>query len=186
MNTPRKFSCKRIQIVGPTLLVILLLTLCGPSGLYASTVFAGTLIPAEEISSGSADAAAFVDVWSDGHFDLVLSGRDGITAHAREGEVWRETLRLPPLPAPITEIAAGDITGDGLNELVLGTGQAGAIYVLRRSGTGWTLLAQTPYMWTPVRSIVVADVTGDGKAEIFALGGDGRLSAYRWEGLGLV
>lgn len=149
-------------------------------------VYGRTLIPSEEIAFPAAEAAAFVDVWSDDHRDLVLAGADGIAMFSPDGDTWRKTLHLPPLPAPVTVVAAGDVTGDGVNELVLGTAQAGALYVLRRSGPGWTLLAQTPYMWSPARAVVVADLTGDGKADIVALGDDGRLVAYRWDGVRLA
>lgn len=153
-----------------------------------STAVARTLIPAHELSFGQADTAAFVDVFGDGSKDLLLAGPDGVALFAMPGkgdvggeEHWPELLRLPPLPAPATTATAADVTGDGVPELIIGTGQAGAVYVLRRTGTGWTMLAQTPYVWSPVTSLLAADLSGDGKAEIVALTEDGDAHVFAWE-----
>src|SRR5690606_41713222 len=60
-------------------------------------------------------------------------------------------------------------------ELVVGTGNAGAVYVFGWAGHRWTLLGQTPYMWSPVRALHGADLDGDGRDELVVLAGSGEL-----------
>lgn len=155
--------------------------------LLANTVTsARALIPVHDLSFGQADTAAFIDLFGDGRLDLLVAGPEGIALFATpenplSDEDWHELLRLPPLPQPITAAVAADVTGDGVNELVLGTGQAGAVYVLRRTGTGWKVLAQTSYLWSPVHTLEAADLSGDGKADIVVLSADGRVNVFGWE-----
>ncbi|HSY54647.1 MAG TPA: S8 family serine peptidase, partial [Opitutaceae bacterium] len=82
--------------------------------------------------------------------------------------------------------AVGDLNGDGLNEIVVGTNQG--LYVLHQDGTmatGWPLLGT-------FREPVIADIDNDGKAEIIISHStpvwtsvpylDVRLTAYRGDG----
>lgn len=194
------YRARRPFGVGPLEAAIaVVLVFVAASGLPVS---GATLVPEADLPTHFASSGAFVDLFGDGRLDLLLAGPEGVVLlegpeagtgrggpPAGEGTVgggrWRELLRLPPLPAPVTAAAAADVTGDGVKELILGTGQAGAVYVLGRSGTGWTLLAQTPYMWSPVRSIVAADFDGDGRAEIVAVSREGAMAVYGWDGFRL-
>lgn len=179
------------RLIASVFVAVLLLLLPGIE------VSARTLVAEVDLPFPFASSGAFVDVFGDGRLDLLLAGPDGVTllegpgeksrrGDENEGEAgtWRELFTLPPLPAPVTAVAAADVTGDGVKELILGTGQAGAVYVLGRTGSGWTLLGQTPYMWSPVRTVLAEDVTGDGRAEIVAVSEEGRLAVYGWSGVG--
>lgn len=146
----------------------------------------GALVPVLDLPFGPAHGALLADLSGDGRPVLVLAGDEGIGLFVQEGTgPWRRVDALPPLPAPITALAAADVTGDGVSELIVGTGHAGAVHVLRRSGGTWTLLGQTPYMWSPVRAVHAADLSGDGWAEIVALSEEGELAVFGWEGLSL-
>lgn len=174
----------RIRLIG-AIFATLLLTFSLVPGARAAT-----LIPVAELPFGNATAATFVDVFGDGHAQLLLTGPRGISLYSPpQGPgrtVWQALAALPPLPAPATAVAAADVTGDGIDEIVVGTAQAGAVYVIRRTGTGWTLLGQTSYMWSPVQSLYSADLSGDGKAEIIAFSADGDVVVYGWEDLALT
>lgn len=63
----------------------------------------------------------------------------------------------------VTSIATADVTGDGTDEVVVGTFN-GIIYVIGTAGLRWTVVIGPG----PIRSIATADSDGDGRDEIFA------------------
>lgn len=146
---------------------------------------AAALISSRSLPVESASAATFADVFGDGTEQLVLVGPDGIGVYAPPTEkgrtMWQQMSGLPALPAPATAIAVGDVTGDGVQEMAVGTAQAGAVYVLRRTGAGWAVLGQTPYTWSPIKAVHAVDLSGNGKAEIVALNDEGVVNVYGWE-----
>lgn len=152
------------------------------SGLAA----ADTLIHDHDLPFGAAIAAALVDVTGDGEPELVVAGEDGIgllvLPGAVGGSAWQMISLLPPLPAPATAVGGGDVTGDGVPDLVVGTGNAGSVYVFSWTGRRWTLLGQTPYLWSPVRSLDVGDLDRDGRAELIVVTQAGELVVFGWRG----
>ena len=91
---------------------------------------------------------------------FVSSGAQSITVLGADGGVpQRIALNFPP-----TRIAAGDVDGDGIDELVaLGTTQ----YALCSAVTG---ICKNGTLGSPATDVAVGDVTGDGNADIVFLG----------------
>ncbi|HLT57341.1 MAG TPA: FG-GAP-like repeat-containing protein [Limnochordales bacterium] len=158
--------------------VWLLAVVAGPAA-------ADALVHEQDLPFGPAAAAALVDVMGDGQPALVLAADRGVGVYAwpaggDDGQGWQPLALLPPLPAPPTAVGVGDVTGDGVPELAVGTGNAGAVYVLAWTGRRWTLLGQTPYLWSPVRALRVGDVDGNGRAELVVLSEAGQLVVFGW------
>lgn len=154
-------------------------------GVLGAPAAANSLVHERDLLFGPAAAAALVDVTGDGAPELVLAGEQGVGVLAVPGHDhggFKDPLALlPPLPSPPTAIGGGDLTGDGVPELVVGTGNAGAVYVFGWAGHRWTLLGQTPYMWSPVRALHGADLDGDGRDELVVLAGSGELVVLAWK-----
>ena len=151
----------------------------------APSAAANALVHEADLPFGPAAAAAWVDVTADSQPELVLAGPEGLAVFAPppaagDATTWLALARLPALPSPPTAVGSGDVTGDGVPELVVGTGNAGAAYVFAWTGRRWTLLGQTPYLWSPVRAVATGDLDGDGRDELALLSEAGELVVLGW------
>lgn len=90
------------------------------------------------------------------------------------------------LAMEVAALAAGDLDGDGLPELAVGTAGAGRLALYRWDGRGFRLRQVLGYFWSPLRALDVADLEGDGLPELLVLTGEGALSAYRLTGHGFT
>lgn len=90
------------------------------------------------------------------------------------------------------DVEVGDVDGDGHDELVVVTHDAGAVYVLEQTDKGLEATeVQREGVETFVHEVEIGDVDGDGKLEFFTtpsepnrLDGteqEGRIDMYRWE-----
>jgi hypothetical protein len=108
------------------------------------------------------------------------------------GEPWTSPIR------PIWRLAAGDVDGDGDDELVYGMwsskdhhgeeGRPKSIWVMGWQGRETEPLWRGSSLADPLVDFRVGDVDGDGTDEVFALEetDEGCLaSVYRWSGFGL-
>lgn len=161
----------------PMYMLLLLLLLGAANG--SITANAATLVPGAQLSDTPAVAAAVADLFQDGGRQLLLVGETGIEIVPTTG--GPRLGQIEPLPAPAVSIATGDITGDGLDEIIIGTDQAGAVFALGWTGGRWALLGQSPYMWSSVVKLLTVDVTGDGRADIVALNETGQLALFSWQ-----
>jgi len=122
---------------------------------------------------GSALAAADFD--GDGRADLAVTGEDAVWVTyritGREGGrvAWK---RLTAPDPDLSLIAAGDVTGDGIDDLAVANvrseqdGRSGTIYAGSPAGLAGTL-AWTFDAWG-VGALAIGDLDGDGRGELVA------------------
>jgi len=95
------------------------------------------------------------------------------------------------------DVEIGDVTGDGVPEIVIATHDQGVVSVVRRTHAHlWAMTTIDRAAGTFVHEIEIADVTGDGVAEIFATPTapnrierrvqPGRIMMYTFDGAGWV
>jgi len=128
---------------------------------------------------------------------LTLGGTDAVLKrwHYADQRWHQTTLWRPDFGGEwnrLRDLAIGDVTGDGVDDLVLATHDQGVIGVLQRTETGWavTELGRTPRVF--VHEVEIADIDGDGRNEFFATVSEpnqatgesqsGHIVMYRWDG----
>lgn len=86
-----------------------------------------------------------------------------------------------PLPreAPGGAVLA-DVTGNGQDELAVGSGGAGATYVYTWRGGQWNLLGRTDYIWTSIASLQAGRISQRGRYDLLVTGDDGRVYLFGW------
>lgn len=72
----------------------------------------------------------------------------------------------------LRDIEIGDLTGDGVDELVLATHDMGVVAVGQKQGDKWTFTESPKKPDTFVHEIEIGDVDGDGKVEFYATPSD--------------
>jgi hypothetical protein len=78
-------------------------------------------------------------------------------------------------------LAAGDIDGDGVLEIVAATHKAG-LFLLRRSGESWTQEVIATDSSSFEHAIILLDLDGDGRDELYVASDDqGQVRRYTWE-----
>lgn len=111
---------------------------------------------------------------------------------------WQDTMLWNPVFGGkwdrLRDIEIGDVTGDGVNELVIATHDQGVIAVAQRTDSGWKIeeMSRTPS--TFVHEIEIGDVDGDGLNEFFTTPSEpnrasghsqpGHVHMYKWNGSG--
>lgn len=129
----------------------------------------GPLLLATALPAFGQDVA---DVTGDGRPDIVVRAYDGISVFVNVGHSFQPT---PVTPNAEGEIELGDVTGDGLVDIVGYIGNTIHVYAQQSGGT-WS--APTSYTctvgyWPVASGIGLGDVTGDGLADVVAtIGGN--------------
>ena len=78
-------------------------------------------------------------------------------------------------------LAAGDIDGDGVLELVAATHKAG-LFLLRRSGESWTQEIIATDSSSFEHATILLDLDGNGRDELYVASDDqGQVRRYTWE-----
>jgi len=137
------------------------------SQLYSTTIGSTLILRFDTLS----------DVNGDGHPDI-LPSHTGSTAMVIDGQtgsqIWTQSL----YDQSHSVAAAPDVTGDGVNDVFIGTLYSNN-YCYFFDGTDGTQL-HTPIPYTaPVDALAaIPDVTGDGTAELVAGGRDGHITCY--------
>lgn len=117
------------------------------------------------------------DIDGDGSIDLVVSAQsDGI-------EIWpgsADGLGQPPIrypfdaPSSLWQLARGDVTGDGVDDVVTPDFAAGLVRVLIGVGGGMPTEVDSIALES-AKAVGIVDVDGDGVGEIVAAGGPGNV-----------
>jgi hypothetical protein len=134
----------------------------------------GTLIHSIPVNAQS-HSAIVADWDSDGILEIVATHRDGdpaapngyIAAYEFDGSEYVEEFRLNSPSKYPKNISVGDVNGDGVNEIVFGTGYSdagGHVYVVANGGIVWT----SPWIGSIRRDTQVSlgDSDQDGEDEI--------------------
>lgn len=130
--------------------------------------------------AGDVRAARFVDVTGDGLLDLALAIQDSDPADPMAPTedrivVLSQTTDAPPtftllttqaIPAGPRDLLSADVTGDGLEDLIVACETAGVVAVLGAVGDGTLRAAVTYPAGVGPRSMAVGDVDGDGRNDI--------------------
>jgi hypothetical protein len=111
---------------------------------------------------------------------------------------WQDTMLWNPVFGGkwdrLRDIEIGDVTGDGVDEMVIATHDQGVVAVAMRSGDGWKIeeMSRTPS--TFVHEVEIGDVDGDGLNEFFTTPSEpnrasghsqpGHVHMYKWNGTG--
>ena len=123
--------------------------------------------PRQLIHVGDANGAMIVinaNLDGDNQQDVVATIDTGVAMWAA---VVNGFALVPGTPVPFdtpTEITAGDVDGDGLDEIAVGLWDDDQIYLLKSDGTSF---GSVTACFRPA-AIALADLDGDGKAELIA------------------
>ena len=118
----------------------------------------GIVIPTTATTGGSLLVAADMD--GDGDTDLVLTGFADTAARVAVNDGTGGFTLGPPVPTGVARLAVGDVTGDGLPDVVT----QDAVFA-QEPGGGFAAAAPLPHL-ASASHVAVADVTGDGRADV--------------------
>jgi hypothetical protein len=147
---------------------------------------------------GMGSAAHFVladDFNGDKKIDLATADDSSVTVFLGDGNGGFSQSFMYNLPVDQTytgyALAAGDLNGDGTDDLVLAqmtnsNGNQGRITVLLGQGNGQFQFKGTYEVGTSWKSVAVADVTGDGQQDVIAAGAGGALMVLPGNGDGTL
>jgi len=113
---------------------------------------------------------------------------------------WQETLLWNPVFGGkwdrLRDIEIGDVTGDGIDELVIATHDQGVVAVAMRTDEGWDIMEMSRMPSTFVHEVEIGDVDGDGLNEFFTTPSEpnkasghsqpGHVYMYKWNGTEFV
>ncbi len=138
------------------------------------TTDAGTLASrVDYVAAPIMDDVVAADFTQDGKTDLAMTtdADTGIVLLRNTGQGAFERLPIFPLPMSLRALEAGDVSGDGLQDLVvLGWGRD-AVWVLQNLGGGNFAPSSHPVGNAP-RASALADLTGDGLLDIAVANAD--------------
>ena len=177
---------KRTAVPGPAKLVLVQRT---DKGWQEATI--------EDPDSNVFHKAMICDLDGKGPAIMTIGGtRAVLKIWRRKGNGWTdETLWQPTFGGKwdrLRDVEIGDVTGDGVPEIVVATHDQGVVGVLSRSGAQWTATELDREPRTFVHEIEIGDVDGDGLNEFFAtrsepnratgVAQDGQVVMYKWNG----
>jgi hypothetical protein len=132
---------------------------------------------------GAARGVAGADVNGDGNLDLALGSADASVLFGNGQGVFTEDADAlqGALPTDVTAMAFGDLSGDGVPELVVGQGSASAqpnLVFLNEGGVLIRAEAALPPLALKTRGVAISDVSGDGARDVVVAAEASRVRVY--------
>lgn len=94
-----------------------------------------------------------------------------------------KTEIITDISGKVSALAFGDLTGNLKNDLVVGTANAGAIYVYQEQNGEWYRTGQPLYLWDTISKLEVHDLNNDGWGDLVILTGQKEAQVLlSWEG----
>lgn len=93
------------------------------------------------------------------------------------------TKIISDISGQVSAMAFGDLTGDLKNNIVIGTAEAGAIYVYQEENGVWYRTGQPLYLWDTITKLEVHDFNNDGWGDLAISSGQNVAQIFlSWEG----
>ena len=118
------------------------------------------------LSGGDEVTVATADLRGVGRTDLIGGGIDGITVHLRNSDGSYATPVTYGLNGRVSQIATGDLTGDGRPDIVALLPDQNAVAVLINNGDGTFTRGANLSPGHGVGSLLLGDFSGDGKLDL--------------------
>lgn len=123
------------------------------------------------------------DVTADGEMELVIGSGQEVYILTKDKGYYDVQWKISGISPGVRALAVGDVDNDSWPDLLVGTGQAGAIRIFGWNGEKFVRKGETDYLWSPVTKILIIDIDGDGWKDILAVTESGSAQLLRWDGL---
>ena len=158
---------------------------------YGGTSISGVSGSGSTCPSSNSVKVAFGDFWHDGTLGVAESfnAKSGyaVEIYRRAVDATGAVVYLPAfhnVPATqCTAIATGDLTGDGIPEVVCG-GANGWVWYYSNNGNWTSVAVDSPGSGQQINSVVIGDFNGDGWNDIAVAGAGGYMKYYPNLGFG--
>lgn len=127
--------------------------------------------PVKTVTVGHGGDTLLLDAGGNGHLDVVqieAIGFSGLTVWPGDGTGAFDVPSYPSAPGPTRDIAAGDVNGDALTDVVAALDTPDSLAVWQGDGGGGLVEAPVTPGPGPTEQLDLADVDGDGDLDVAA------------------